>query len=74
MGFIKQMFGRGGNKAPQITQVVQEVPQAPTIDQASQNAEDTNRMRRRRGRQSYVKTSPQSIGAPNVGTKTLLGQ
>lgn len=73
MGFVKQLFGRG-QKAPKITQVVQEVPQAPTIDQASQNAEDQNRMRRRRGRQQYIRTSPQGIGQPNVGTKTLTGQ
>ena len=73
MGFVRQMFGRG-QKAPKITQVVQEVPQAPTIDQASQAAEDQNRLRRRRGRQQYVKTNPQTMGAPNVGTKSLLGQ
>lgn len=73
MGFVKSMFGRG-QKAPKITQVVQEVPQAPTIDQAAQNAEDQNRLRRRRGRQQYVRTSPQTIGQPNVGTKTLVGQ
>lgn len=73
MGFVKSMFGRG-QKAPKITQVVQEVPQAPTIDQASQAAEDQNRLRRRRGRQQYVRTSPQSLGAPTVGTKNLLGQ
>lgn len=72
MGFVKSMFGRG-QKAPKITQVVQEVPQAPTIDQAAQNAEDQNRLRRRRGRQQYVRTSPQTIGQPNVGSKTLLG-
>lgn len=71
MGFVKSMFSRP--KPPKITQVVQETPQAPTIDQAAQQAEDQMRLRRRRGRAAYTKTNPQSLGQPNVGTKTLTG-
>lgn len=72
MGFVTSMFKRP--KAPKITQVVQEQVQAPTIDQAAQSAEDELRLRRRRGRQQYRMTNPQTLGQPNVATKTLTGQ
>ncbi len=71
MGLVKSMFSRP--KAPKITQVTQETTPTPTIDQASQNAEADLRLRRRRGRQSMIKTRPGDVAAPNVGTKTLLG-
>lgn len=72
MSFITSMFKRP--KAPQITQVTQEQVQAPTIDQAAQNAEDELRLRRRRGRAQYRLSNQQTLGQPNVGTKTLTGQ
>lgn len=74
MGFIKSMFSRP--KAPKANTVEQEGPQAtptPTIDQAAQAAEDAMRLRRRRGRQAYRLSQP-GQPAPNVATKTLVGQ
>jgi hypothetical protein len=47
----------------------------PTIDQAAQLAEDDMRLRRRRGRASYMLSKPQQMqGQPTVGQKTLTGQ
>lgn len=76
MGFVKKigrsLFPRQ-KSAPQTTVVTQEATPTPTIDQAAQNAEDEMRLRRRRGRNAYIKTNPQTLGQPNVGTKTLTG-
>jgi len=74
MGVVKAMFSRP--KAPKITQVTQETTPTPTIDQASQNAEDDMRLRRRRGRAAYNLSRGNGSSmpaAPNVGTKTLTG-
>lgn len=59
-------------KAPKPQQMPAEQP-TPTIDQASQQAEEQNRMRRRKGRGAYV-LSRQSAGTPNSAAKTLTGQ
>lgn len=69
--FVKSNLPR--SKTAKVTNIVQETPQAPTIDQAAQNAEDQNRLMRRRGRRAYVKTPQQGLGQPAVGTKTLVG-
>lgn len=74
MGVVKSIFSRP--KAPKITQVTQESVPTPTIDQASQNAEDDMRLRRRRGRAAYNVSrngGNSSPAAPVVGTKTLTG-
>ncbi len=71
MGMVKSIFSRP--KAPKITQVTQETTPTPTIDMAAQRAEDDLRLRRRRGRQSMIKTRAQDVAAPSVATKTLLG-
>ncbi len=75
MGVVKSIFSRP--KAPKITQVTQEATPTPTIDQASQNAEDDMRLRRRRGRAAYNLSRIGNGGGqpaqPNVGTKTLTG-
>lgn len=75
MGVVKSIFSRP--KAPKITQVTQEAVPTPTIDQASQNAEDDMRLRRRKGRSAYNLSRQGGMGAPaapNVGVKTLTGQ
>lgn len=75
MGVVKSIFSRP--KAPKITQVTQESVPTPTIDQASQNAEDDMRLRRRKGRAAYNLSRQGGMGAPaapNVGVKTLTGQ
>jgi hypothetical protein len=75
MGFVKSMFKRPKAPANNTTIVQQEVTPTPTIDQASQNAEDEMRLRRRKGRQRYINTQgQQNIATPTVGTKTLVGQ
>lgn len=61
-------------KAPKPAKMPAEQP-TPTIDQAAQQAEEQNRMRRRKGRGAYM-LNRQSTGAgsPAVATKTLTGQ
>lgn len=74
MGFLS-MFKKP--KAPQPATMPNQPQQAtatPTIDQAAQRAEEEQRMRRRRGRQQYMLTRKAEMGAPTVGTKTLVGQ
>jgi hypothetical protein len=67
---LKSMFKMP--KAPKPQELPKEQP-TPTIDQAAQRAEDEMRMRRRKGRNQYMLTKSQSVGAPNVGQKTLTG-
>jgi hypothetical protein len=59
-------------KAPKAAPIV--LPDAPpTIDQASKAAEDSDRLRRRKGRKDYIFGG--ATNAPvSVGQKTLLGQ
>lgn len=53
----------------------QQTTPTPTIDQAAQIAEEDKRYRRRRGRQAYMlRDNQQTLGQPNVATKTLTGQ
>jgi len=59
-------------KAPKPQPVVLPDP-PPTIDQASQAAEDSNRLRRRKGRNAYIFGGAQPGPTP-VGQKTLTGQ
>lgn len=49
-------------------------PPAPTIDVAAQAAEDANRLRRRRGRASYIFGGKAAPAPVMTGTKTLTGQ
>lgn len=71
MGLIS-MFKRP--KAPQAAAPTETTVQAPTVDQAAQQAEDQQRIRKRRGRASYMLSQQGNAGQPNVGTKTLTGQ
>ena len=52
---------------------VQPIPSPPQRDEAAETAEAELRRRRRRGYASTVLTKP-DLPAPNVGTRTLLGQ
>lgn len=53
----------------------QQATQTPTIDQASMQAEEQQRLRRRRGRWAYMFTQRQPSGDSGaVATKTLTGQ
>lgn len=60
-------------KAPKPQQLAQETP-TPTVDQAAQRAEESNRMRRRKGRQQFMVSRQAGNVAPTVATKTLTGQ
>lgn len=60
-------------KRPKIN--VPEPPATPTVDEARQNQDITDRMRKKRGRAAAQLTSP--VGDPTVpqtAAKTLLGQ
>lgn len=72
---LRSMFKMPKAPKPQAMPAQQQAAPTPTIDQAAQLAEEQDRMKRRRGRQSYM-LSPrgQSAGSPNVGTKQLVGQ
>lgn len=64
-----------GPKAPEINAPNPVLPAgAPTEDQARQQSEAENVLRRRRGRASTILTGSQGdTSTTNVGTKTLLG-
>lgn len=67
---ITSMFRRPKNPKPQA---LPEATPTPTIDQASQNAEEQLRLRRRKGRASFMLRRDGDMAQPNVGTKTLTG-
>jgi hypothetical protein len=47
----------------------------PTIDQAAQNAEANDRLRKRKGRSAYIfGGNSGALSTTAVGTKTLTGQ
>lgn len=53
----------------------QQIPKPPTLDQAAQNADQNDMLRRRRGRAADILTGTKGdLVAPNIGTATLLGQ
>lgn len=59
-------------RAPKPQPVVLPDP-PPTIDQASKAAEDSDRLRRRKGRSSYIFGGKNPSAPVSIGTKTLLG-
>lgn len=59
-------------KAPKPQELPKETP-TPTVDQAANNAEEANRLRRRKGRRGYM-LSRNDGAAPVTATKTALGQ
>jgi len=48
-------------------------PPPPTIDQAAQEADAANLIRRRRGYAATVLTQPGNVPQTQLGTKSLLG-
>ena len=48
-------------------------PPVPTIDTAKVRKQSDDSIRRKRGRQASVLTSPEGVGFTPVGTKTLIG-
>jgi hypothetical protein len=59
-------------KAPKPQELPKETP-TPTVDQAANNAEEANRLRRRKGRRGYM-LSRNDAAPPTTATKTALGQ
>jgi hypothetical protein len=59
-------------KAPKPQELPKETP-TPTVDQAANNAEEANRLRRRKGRRGYMMSREGGTG-PTTATKTALGQ
>lgn len=75
------MIGNLGNifKPPKVPEII--LPgetgavAAPTVDAASQNRDQMDKVRRRKGRLSTIMTGMQGdTSNPLVGTKSLLGQ
>lgn len=59
-------------KMPKIPEP-KEPPPAPTIDEARANADMNDRLRKRKGRKSFIFAGKQDSMA-NVGTKKLTGE
>jgi hypothetical protein len=67
---LRSMFKQP--KAPKPQELPKETP-TPTVDQAANNAEEANRLRRRKGRRGYMLSRNDAV-PPTTATKTALGQ
>lgn len=74
-GGASELISSATPKTPDINLPQQvQTPGAPTIDEARQAAEQSDLLRRRRGRAATILTGQTGdTSAVNVGTKTLLG-
>lgn len=63
------MAGLFGSKIP----AVKEPPPPPSVDEAAQNAEQADALRRRRGRAAAIYTGSSGSGTPKTTAKSLLG-
>lgn len=59
-------------KMPKMPEPKEPLP-PPTIDEARANVDKTNRLRKRKGRLSYILASAQEA-KQNIGTKKLTGE
>ena len=59
-------------KMPKMPEPKEPTP-PPSIDEAKANADQANRLRKRKGRKDYI-FAGRNDGASNVGTKKLTGE
>lgn len=71
--FITRPIKSIGKRLGLVPPKTPELPKPPTIDEARQNQDEFDRLRRRRGVLSNIFTSG-SGGSATVGTKSLLGE
>lgn len=72
-GLVGGIFGGGDTKAPPMPKLP-DPPLVPTVDEAAKAVEESDRLKKRKGRAATILTGKKGAATPKGATAELLGE